>query len=73
MCSVGRNKSDFYELSQEKKQLKTMEMREVLFYIYNEGYTHQFQFKPIQTNSTNSPTPGDAPNLKISSHETSLK
>ena len=39
-------KSDFYELWQQYKLLKTMEMSEVWPNTYNEGYIHQFQFEP---------------------------
>ena len=36
-------KSDFYELWQQHKQLKTMEMSEAWPDIYNEGYIQEFQ------------------------------
>ena len=35
--------SDFYELWQRHKQLKTMEMNEAGPDIFYEGYIHQFQ------------------------------
>ena len=35
-------KSDFYELWQQHKQLKTMEMSEALPDTLDEGYIHQF-------------------------------
>ena len=48
ICSVGTNKkSDFYELWQEQKLLKTMELNEVSPDTYNEGFIHQFQPEPI--------------------------
>ena len=37
---------DFYELWQQYKQLKAMEMSEALSDIYNEGYIHQFPPEP---------------------------
>ena len=40
-------KGDFYELWQQHKQLKTMEMSEAWPDIYNEGFVHQFQPEPI--------------------------
>ena len=44
---VGANeKNYFYELWQQHKQLKTMEMSEALPDIYDEGYIHQFQPEP---------------------------
>ena len=44
--SVGTNeKSDFYELWQQHKQLKTMEMGEAWADTYKEGYMHQLQPK----------------------------
>ena len=36
-------KSDFYELQQQHKQLKTMEVSEAWPDTYDEGYIHQFQ------------------------------
>ena len=36
-------KSDFYELWHQHKQLKTMEMSDARPAIFNEGYIHQFQ------------------------------
>ena len=45
--SVGKNeKSYFYELWQQHKQLKTMERSEALPDIYSKGYMYQFQTKP---------------------------
>ena len=41
-----KQKSDFYELWQQHKQLKTMEMNEAWPDIFYEGYIHQFQPKP---------------------------
>ena len=42
--SVDTNeKSDFYELWQHHKQLKTMKMSEAWPDTYNKGYIHQFQ------------------------------
>ena len=39
--SVGKNKkSDFYELWQQHRQLRRMEMSEALHDIYDEGYLH---------------------------------
>ena len=47
MFLFGTNeKSDFYELWQQQKQLKTMDMNEAWPDIFYEGYTHQFQPKP---------------------------
>ena len=53
ICSAGRNqnqnrnqKSDFYELWQQQKQLKTMKMSESWSDIYDEGYIPQFQHEP---------------------------
>ena len=40
---VQTRKKDFYELLQQHKQLKTMEMCEAWPDIYNEWYIHQFQ------------------------------
>ena len=39
-------KCDFYELLQQQKQLKTMELSEVLLDTYDVGYIHQFQTEP---------------------------
>ena len=36
-------KSDFYELQQQQKQVKTMKMSEAWPDIYDEGYMHQLQ------------------------------
>ena len=36
-------KSDFYELRQQQKQVKTMKMSEAWPDIYDEGYMHQLQ------------------------------
>ena len=45
--SVGTNeKRDFYELWQQQKQLKAMEMNEDWPNTYDEGYIHQFQPEP---------------------------
>ena len=41
-----KQKSDFYELWQQHKQLKTMEMNEAWPDIFYEGYIHQFQPEP---------------------------
>ena len=41
-----KQKKYFYELWQQHKFLKTMEMREVWPETYNEGYIHQFQTEP---------------------------
>ena len=38
-----KQKSNFYELWQQHKLLKTVEMSEVLSDIYDEGHTHHFQ------------------------------
>ena len=44
MYPFGTNeKSDFYELRQQQKQLKTMEMSKAWPDIFYEGYIHQFQ------------------------------
>ena len=40
-------KSDFYELCQQHKQQKIMEVSEAWLDTYDEGYQHQFQPKPI--------------------------
>ena len=46
LYSVDRNKkSGFYELWQEQKQLKTMEMNEAQPVTYGEGYIHHFQIE----------------------------
>ena len=42
-CSVGANKSDFYELLQQHKHMKAKEMSEVWSDILDEGYTQQFE------------------------------
>ena len=39
--------SDFYELWQQHKQLKTMEMSEVWPDTYEEGYIHQLSMNPL--------------------------
>ena len=40
--SVGPNeRSDFYELRQQYKQLREMEMKKVWFDAYGNGYTHK--------------------------------
>ena len=44
--SNTNEKSDFHKLLQEHKQLKTMEMSEVLPNTYNDGYIHQCQPEP---------------------------
>ena len=41
-----RFRSDFYEIWQQHKQLKTMEMSEAWSDTYDEEYTHQFQPEP---------------------------
>ena len=41
-----KQKSDIYELWQQHKQLKTMEMSETWPDIFYEGYIHQFQPGP---------------------------
>ena len=47
ICPFGTNEeSDFYELWQQHKQLKTMEMNEAWPDIFYEGYIHQFQPEP---------------------------
>ena len=46
---VKRKKSDFYELWQLHKQLKTLEMGEFWPDTYDEGYIHQFQLEPIHS------------------------
>ena len=44
---VGANKkSDFYEIWQQHKQLKTMEMSKAWPETYDEGYINQFQLEP---------------------------
>ena len=43
---VINERSDFYELWQQHKQLKTMDMNEDLPDTYNEEYIHQFQPGP---------------------------
>ena len=45
-----KQKSDFYEVWQQHKQLKTMEMSEAWLDTFNEGYIHQFQ--PEATHKT---------------------
>ena len=66
--SVGTNKkSDFDELWQHCKQLKTMD--EAWPNIYNERYIHQCQ--PERTH--NSLAAAETLNLKMSSYGTSLK
>ena len=42
----GTNESDFYELWQQHKQLKTMQMSEAWPDISFEGYIHEFQPNP---------------------------
>ena len=56
---VQTKRSDFYELWQQHKQLKTMDMSEACPDIYDEGYIHQFQPET---------TAAAAQSLKISSH-----
>ena len=41
-----KKKNDFYELWQEQKQLKTMEMSKAWPVIFYEGYIDQFQPEP---------------------------
>ena len=42
--SVSTNeRSDFYELCQQHRQLKTMEINDGWSDIYHEGYVHPFQ------------------------------
>ena len=41
-----KKKKDFYELWQQHKQLKTMEMSEARPDAYDEGYIHQLQPEP---------------------------
>ena len=36
-----------YELLQQHKQLKTMDLSEAWYNIYYDGYIHQFQPEPI--------------------------
>ena len=43
LATAGGLKSHFYELWQQHKQLKTMEMSEAWPDIYNEGYIQEFQ------------------------------
>ena len=43
-----KQKNDFYELWQQGKLLKTMEMSEVWPDTYDEGYVHQFQPEPTR-------------------------
>ena len=65
-------KSNFYELWQQHKQLKTMEMRLDLIY---EGWGWRWGIHtsiPTWTDSQNSQAAAEALSLKISSHETSL-
>ena len=46
--SVGtKEKSDFCELRQQRKLLKTMDMSGFWPDTYDEGYIHQFQPEPI--------------------------
>ena len=46
--SVNTNKKrDFYELWQQHKQLKTLEMKDAWYDTYDEGYIHQFQTELI--------------------------
>ena len=47
LAVAANKKCDFYELWQQQKQLKTMEMSEAWPNTYNEGYIHQFQPEPI--------------------------
>ena len=42
----GTNESDFYELWQQHKQLKTMQMSEAWPDTFDEGYIHPFQPEP---------------------------
>ena len=67
---VQTKKSDFYELWQQHKQLKTIEISEDWLDTFNERYIHQFQPEPTQQNS---PAAAEPLNLKIFSHVTSLK
>ena len=60
LTEAGSPKNDFYELWQQQKQLKTMEMSEAWPDIF---WTH----------SQNSPAAAEAQSLKTSSHVTSLK
>ena len=41
-----KQKSDLYELWQQHKQLKTIEMSETWPDTFDEGYIHQFQPEP---------------------------
>ena len=43
---VQMKKSDFYEIKQHQKQLKTMEISEAWPDTFDEGYIHQFQSEP---------------------------
>ena len=43
---VQTKKGDFYEIWQQRKQLKTMEMSQALPDIFYEGYIDQFQPEP---------------------------
>ena len=64
-----KQKTAFYELWHQCKQLKTMEMSEVRPDIYNEGWYGNSNLNSSQ----NSLTAAEALSLKISSHGTSLK
>ena len=47
LYKVGINEnSDFYELWQQHKKLKTMEMNEAWYDFFYEGYIHQLQSEP---------------------------
>ena len=44
----ANEKNDFYELEQQYKQLKRMEMSEASPDTFDEGYIHQLQPEPTQ-------------------------
>ena len=68
--SVGtKERSDFYELWQQQKQLKTMDMNEAWPDIYDERYTSL----PTWAHPQNPVLAAETPSLKISSHGISLE
>ena len=48
VVKMNPGKSDFYELWQQHKQLKTIEMSEAWSDTFNEGFIHQFQPEATQ-------------------------
>ena len=56
-------KKDFYELWQQCKQLKTMEMSEAWHDSFDEGYIHQFQPEHLSNDHK------DRPNQHENSHK----